>query len=349
MKTNKQVLLRAILLCMIILSNMNLAQAQSPSGPWWDGLKEGLENFVNDLENSPKAKEAWRWMMIYNNDIRMWMEGGITNGGGSSNESIYAEFDWDNLAEKMVVKGIEKGGPVVSTLYTDKTGNLYSPYEGGYIKINVPKTILDLNGKIDLLGKSIAVQELLKANMIEMGAALIYFQQILGEVFNGKDPLLSIAIFIYQLTGQNPTFLSDLKGLSGDLNVQEFREFLLENGLSDAIASMLEYMQKADDMSSLVGFPVLIHWAMLYSSETLKGQFPVTESEVGCPDGGTGCNKFTVSSGKERGKSMTFDQFGRLVYIDALKDGFVRYSYDMDLTVNLPPAITFQEAVNQHR
>lgn len=136
---------------------------------------------------------------------------------------------------------------------------------------------------------------------------------------------------------------------SGDLNVQEFREFLLENGLSDAIASMLEYMQKADDMSSLVGFPVLIHWAMLYSSETLKGQFPVTESEVGCPDGGTGCNKFTVSSGKERGKSMTFDQFGRLVYIDALKDGFVRYSYDMDLTVNLPPAITFQEAVNQHR
>lgn len=360
MKTNKQVLLRAILLCMIILSNMNLAQAQSPSGPWWDGLKEGLENFVNDLENSPEAKEAWRWMTIYNTDIQMWMEGGVSSSSGVSKgkESVYAEFDWDNLAEKLVVTGIERSGPVVNTLYTDKAGNLYSPYEGGYIKINVPKLMLDLNGSIDIMGKTFPVQELLKANMVYLGKAVDLVERLIGIVPDrtAEDPygwamsyLDIIYHFIYFSTGLKPGFIDQLEDAREDLNAQEFSAFLLENGLSEGLADMLANLQRAGDMSNIVGFPVFIHWAMLYSSETLKGQFPVTESEVGCPDGGTGCNKFTVSSGKERGKSMTFDQFGRLVYIDALKDGFVRYSYDMDLTVNLPPAITFQEAVNQHR
>jgi len=357
---------------MITLSNMNLAQAQSPSDPWWDGLKEGLENFVNDVENSPEAKEAWRWMTIYNTDIQMWMSGGMSNSSGlpkgGGEESVYAEFDWDNLAEKMVVTGYEKGAPVVNTLYTDKTGHLYSPYEGGYIKINVPKTILDLNGTINLLDKHIPVQDLLKANMVDMAIGLTLVEHILGkgiayivknEGLGEKDAKFRIFEHIYYaivyFTGGGPISssaghtLRELHDSSEDLNVQELREFLHKNDLSDSMASMLENLQRAGDMSSMVGFPVFIHWAMLYSSETLKSQFPVTESEVSCPDGSTGCNKFTVSSGKERGKSMTFDQFGRLVYIDALKDGFIRYSYDKDLTVNLPAAITFQEAVNQHR
>lgn len=359
MKTYKQGILKVIFLCMITLSSLNLAQAQSNSSPWWDGLKEGLENFVNDVENSPEAKEAWRWMTIYNTDIRMWMNGGMAKSSGSSKgrakESVYAEFDWDNLAEKMVVTGIEKSGPVVHTLYTDKTGNLYSPYEGGYIKVNVPKTILDLNGTIDLLGKSIAINELLAANSAHFNQALEMFS-ILYSSLGGREGIgfltNIISNYIYQLTGRSSNPLGALLDYSdADLiNVIDgLRNLLVENGLSGGIADMLANLQRADDMGSLVGFPIFIHWAMLYSSETIRSQFPVTESEVSCPDGSTGCTKLTISSGKERGKSVTFDQFGRLVYIDALKDGNCRFSYDRDLTVNLPPAITFREAVNQHR
>lgn len=333
--------MKTILTLILSLSLFIFSQAQSDgsseaSGSAWGGVAGSLSKFVDKFEMSKEAKEALRWMSIYNSDIRMWMQ----SVPGSSYElpikppfgpqsysadgSIYAEFDWDNLAEKMIIdsKGdpATGGGAVRYTTYTDKHANIYFPYENTYIKMNPKNAILQNTPRI--LGIAFALDELAQLNRDN----LMTLAQLMGLIRNSNNP-----IWIRVLNSYNTIV-----------------PFL--DGRGPAIAAVLIRQLLDERYTSIVGFPVFIHWALMYSPDLLKSKFSVTESTVDCPDGsGPNCTKCTVSSGSEKGKSMTFDQYGRLVYIDAKKEGSVRYAYDRDLTVNVPQAITFDQLLRAAR
>ncbi|MDX1364334.1 MAG: hypothetical protein R3243_08965 [Arenibacter latericius] len=110
--------------------------------------------------------------------------------------------------------------------------------------------------------------------------------------------------------------------------------------IGDALNLLLTEQQ-----TKMVGFPVFIHWALMYSPDIIKNKFNVTETTVPCYNLPDACIKLTVASGKEKGKSMVFDPYDRLIFINSKNEGTVSFNYDRDLTVNLPPAMTFEEAI----
>lgn len=318
------------ILCSFTFSQAQTVESSESPGSVWGGIAGSLNKFVDKFELSMDANEAMRWMAIYNSDIRMWMQevpGGAYQPafdkgakGRSAGGSIYAEFDWDNLAEKMIVDG---GEPY--TAYTDKHGFMYFPYENIYLKIN-PKNAIQENA-LQIFGVALELSELVQLHLDKFIVVSELLRTVAGRFSGTTNPLYKGIADVY------PTLAAFVNG----------------RGIVELTSDLLDQLAR-EKFSSIVGFPVFVHWALMYSPDLLKSKFSVTETTVDCPDGsGNNCTKCTVASGKEKGKSMTFDQYGRLIYIDAKKDGNVKYAYDKDLTVNVPRALTFKQLIGLMR
>jgi hypothetical protein len=303
---------------------------------------------------SDDVKEGLRQYWLRQSDIRMTMEsvkGGVAiiNSGGNignnsdlNNGKIYAEFDWDNkalmmhlTADEAIVEGsifgvpfnFEKNQYTNHKQYTDKDGYWYVPYddpngEHEYIKFNAKALALSvMNDMLDISND-------LKA--IELAMAFIGFNSELDltkvRYDYGPKYLFEEAVRRIYL---DPQYLEKGKEITA-----EFQEKLKE-----AIKDLLK-----KDMAETVGFPVFIHWALMYSPNTIKAKFNVNQATLtyrGIPN----CTKLTVVSGTEKDKSMIFDQYDRLIFINALKDGTVKYYYDKDVTVTIPAAITLNSII----
>lgn len=333
--------MRKMILILLIAYPYSLVQAQTEnssneSGSFWDGMVGSLSNYFSVYDLPPEAREAIRLMKIYNTDIQMWMvdvygeesffhpSSAIRYAGGS----IYAEFDWDNLTEKMIIKGIEQDRFEdyyidEYTMYTDRHANIYVPYESVYLRMNPKKAFLKLD--LQIFNLSVLLDDIVSLTAQSYEFLIGYLNFYAPSGYKSLERLL-------------PIYAPEIHRV--------LRDGL---GASDMVIKLIRNLIN-EKYTSVIGFPIFIHWALMYSPDLLKAHFPVTESMVNCPDGsGTKCLKLTVSSGKDKGKSMTFDSYSRLIYIDAKKDGSVRYSYDKDLTVNVPPAITFQQLLRIYR
>ena len=333
---------------LLLLCSFPFLQAQSggtdnSEDSFWEGLAGSLDKFVNNFEMSPEAKEALRWMSIYDTDIQMWMDGehgdaraGQQNpfGSKSAGGSIYAEFDWDNLAEKMIVEGGKDAEFETYTAYTDRHGNFIVPYEGTHLRMNPKKAILD--NSLEILGASFYLEQFVDLLYPYLAEAHSFLVSVILELGMGAGPLGSeLLSFLNELSEFGMLYPGKEAFIEGTISPENVKELL------DKLAQ--------EKYTSTVGFPVFIHWALMYSPDLLKAHFSVTDTTVECPDGsGPNCTQSTVTSGPEKGKSMTFDPFGRLVYINAKKDGRVRFAYGKDLTVNIPQSITFQQLLRAH-
>ena len=102
------------------------------------------------------------------------------------------------------------------------------------------------------------------------------------------------------------------------------------------------------ELEVIGGFPIFIHWAIIYSPEVIKKHYgnKVSETTFDCDGFSNACTKLTIISGKEKGKLMLFDRYGRLVFIDTKGEGTALFQYDRDITVNLPPAYTMQDIMS---
>jgi len=113
------------------------------------------------------------------------------------------------------------------------------------------------------------------------------------------------------------------------------------NDLKEVIKALLN-----EKYAELIGFPVFIHWAFLYSPDLIKSKFNVSEKKFDCNGIPGGCTELTVLSGEDKGKSMRFDQYNRLIFIDAKKEGTAQFQYGFDFTVNLPKAYTMDDIMS---
>ncbi|SRR5690606_2956856 len=339
--------MKTILTTLLLVFSFPFLQAQgggsnNADASFWDGLAGSLDKYVNKFEMSPEAREALRWMSIYNTDIRMWMDGEHGDARSGQNPfgskpaggSIYAEFDWDNLAEKMIVDGGKESEVESYTAYTDRHGNFIVPYESTYLRMNPKKAILD--NRLEILGAAFDLALLVDLLYPYVADAHSLLVAAILDLGMGAGPLATeIIVLLNMLNELGMAYPSKEAFIEGTVSPEKVKELL------DQLAQ--------EKVTSTVGFPVFIHWALMYSPDLLKAHFPVTDSKVECPDGsGPNCTQSTVSRGPEKGKSMTFDSFGRLVYINAKKEGRVRYAYDRDLTVNIPRSITFQQLLSAH-
>lgn len=342
--------IRYILIIAVFLFSMNVPiQAQSDEGGFLEGIQSSLSNM---FDNSIQHTEAGRLYMLFTSDIRMLMKAhdeGINQEfletryvETSSDASIYAEFDWDNKAlsmhlkkseNKTFIKHVADFGPVYHHKknkeidhyqYTDKDGYWYVPgdpphYQGtgeqNYIKFNAKKAARD---GLDLLSE-------LNLGIIahEVGLGLSAIWNVIGSEL------------YYAGVGEN-YYLGpiDIRGFSeagenAEARINEIRQMLNE-----------EYL-------SMVGFPVFIHWALIYSPDVILANYNVTETTQDCYNIPNGCTKLTIGSGKDRGKYMIFDQYNRLIYIDSKKEGSVEFRYDRDLTVRLPPAWNYSDIMRE--
>ena len=294
---------------------------------------------------SDDVKEGLRQYWLRQSDIRMTMEsvkGGVAiiNSGGKignnsdlNNGKIYAEFDWDNKAlmmhltadEAIVEESIfgvpfnfEKNQGTNHKQYTDKDGYWYVPYDDpngvhDYIKFNAKQTA---------------------QGALEVG------QDLLMEIWLNDTAT--------QLLGLVELFTSDfwfynLKEIVADPDTLTEKEL---EALGDAITyKKLEKIKEAlkvlydEKMAETVGFPVFIHWALMYSPNSIKAKFE-TDDDIITYNGISNCTKLTVLSGPDKNKSMIFDQYDRLIFINALQDGTAKYYYDKDVTVIIPAATT---------
>ncbi|MEZ4796557.1 MAG: hypothetical protein R2785_05255 [Flavobacteriaceae bacterium] len=339
MKTNY--ILIGLALCFYLNTTAQMANSKGGDDPW-----ENLQNTFNESfpkDDSDELNKLSRWNRLRQSDIRLKMivknenkgrrrldKPNDTIGGDGfyeykyGDDELIVEFDWDNLALSM--KGtsaateyydgqkamggdriFKEGGDTV-VQYTDKDGNWYAPVENmeGYediefIRFN-PKTellaVADILDSIDINKLAFLLSGYLKT--LDLNDADLGFK--LSEDFG-----LNIAKLL----------------IDGHANLQE--------ELEKALKTLLK-----DNFSKIGGFPIFIHWAFLYSPEYVKSKERVTESKVTFA-GNPNCTKLIVtSSGENKGKSMIFDEYDRLVFINSLKEGTAQFFYDRDITVTLP-------------
>lgn len=325
-----------------------------------ENLLANVQATINNAieEASDKVAKPSRMDMLRKSDIRLRMiakndkgrtrldnPGPTATGGGdgfymykSGNDEIYAEFDWDNVALSMLGSGStteyydgtkamggteiykEVGDEIMQ--YTDKDGYWYVPYDDPngkhkHIKFNAKELIVGgLNDLIDLAS--------------EENAENLMF--LLEETFKTIDwDDLGYEYHAIAITASG-TLNEMIKKLASEETKKQ-----LKDGLKELIS---------EELSQIGGFPIFIHWALLYSPDSIKAKFQHKETTVpfrGIPN----CTKIQVTSGEESGKSMIFDQYDRLVFINALNDGTAEYFYDKDVTVKIPPAATLSSIMGE--
>lgn len=324
-------------------------------------VKEKSDGILNEIKDVFEGINFWEKFM--QNDIRLKMivknenkgrtrlDDGVKDGGGSGfyaynigDDELYVEFDWDNRALSMIgnsskteyyngtktmggSKLFEVGGKDKIVQYTDKDGNWYSPVEDmegyehvKYIKFNAKQMAVDmLNSWLDLsieLNTNKLVSELLGiASTIDIENPVMNFAAegpIYGLLVTMIDP--NIGFEHYETRG-------------------DAAQIELQNKLNEAIKALLN--KKLEEIG---GLPIFIHWAFIYTPETIRQHYGsmVKETPFECDGVANACTKFTVLQGEDSGKSMEFDSYDRLKFINAKKDGTANFFYDKDITVTLP-------------
>lgn len=344
-----------IILTFLILLFSNGLQAQgfSFSNPF-DGLNKTFSDFI---ENRSTPEEFLRLWMLTNSDIRLvlnvepdewanlvaFKEIGFFHRIKRNAESLECRFDWDNKALAMIgspTQITEKFGiigkddneidifPIKAEQkkmiqFTDQYGYWYIPAElepdrYTYIKFHMKTMAGTMIGNLsDMFSDDYINEQLIKiTDTMTMDEKIVVFD------------------FIDYLFGYESGYMgSDTHQMVKDLK-NEFNEEKLKELLRD--------IQK-ERFSSLVGFPVFIHWAFLYSPDYVKSKVDVTETQFDCYGIPGACTLLTVNSGPDKGKSLRFDPYGRLIFIDAKKEGTASFSYGHDFNVRLPPAFKIED------
>ena len=300
---------------------------ENSGGDMFNGMKNTLDNLKS------KGNEALRLWRVLNQDIVMELNAEFEEDtehiwyySGAHEGSIHGEYDADNRALSMHLTGSEyKTGIKASGLtkiskaqdhyqFTDIDGYWYVPYDDpngqyDYVKFHAKQTV------VSALQELIDIAAMINAENLATTAEEIFGQldsEFLKYLSNNKFDQLIIAIN-KNLAALSKASQVELKKMIHDILKERYTEQL--------------------------GLPVFIHWALIYSPNLVKKEKNVSETSLtyrGLPN----CTKLTVLSGKDKGKSMIFDPYDRLVYINALKEGTVAYYYDRDVTVTLPPALT---------
>lgn len=321
---------------------------------------DGIIDIITDV-----FKKIGFWEKFMQGDIRMILEtekGGVwfeeykgkletKDNPKLNNGKMVAEFDWDNRALMMHMTAsetiIEFGGSVnfyanQSTnhkQYTDKDGYWYVPvqFEGQsfaieglsgekHVRFNAKQMavanlndILDLS--IDLMTDKLASELIGLTSIIDFTNPKIL---IAGDGVLG----LLVMTLIDKEFGKNSW--NNLENLGDEKQLE------IQKELKETIKALL-----SKELEAIGGFPVFIHWAFFYSPEVISAKYgnKVTPKPFDCEGVSNGCLKFTVKSGPDKGKSMTFDRQGRLKHINALKEGTATYYYDQDITVKIPEAL----------
>ena len=329
----------------------NSLQAQD-SASIFSGMQESLNHHASTI--SEITGEANRLFMLFKGDIRLYMsshdEGnfydlsptkqnsGLFYNRGRSDASIYAQLDWDNKAMSMHVKnskymegigvagtggGFGKSHSTDHYQFTDKHGNWYVPMElesGGiiYIKVEAKQYAIEaFKGLHDL--------------SIDLAAA-DGVQWLLGAAKNIDWKKLEDSGYDLKKSGLQDISTTILEGR--EINAQ------LQKELKEVLKLLLN-----KQYSDIAGFPIFIHWAFLYSPKLIKSKYDVTENSFDCYGLPNACTELKVKSGKEKGKSMIFDQHNRLVFINAKKEGTALFLYDKDVSVTLPPSATMRDII----
>jgi len=272
----------------------------------------------------------------------------------SGKDGIDAQFDWDNRALEMKVSAVKKEYTFDAKAWGGKPF-----YESG----GSHKQYTDINGywyvPVQFEGQSFAIEGL-------SGEKHVRFNAKQMAVANLNDILdLSIDLMTDKLASEligltsiidftNPKILIAGDGVLGLLvmtlidkefgknswnnleNLGDEKQLEIQKELKETIKTLL-----SKELEAIGGFPVFIHWAFFYSPEVIRAKYgnKVTPKPFDCEGVSNGCLKFTVKSGPDKGKSMTFDRQGRLKHINALKEGTATYYYDQDITVKIPEAL----------
>ncbi|WP_028892737.1 hypothetical protein [Tenacibaculum sp. 47A_GOM-205m] len=267
----------------------------------------------------------------------------------SGKDGIDAQFDWDNRALEMKVSTVKKEYTFDAKAWGGKPF-----YESG----GSHKQYTDINGywyvPVQFEGQAFAIEGLSGEKHVRFNAkqmAIAHLNDILDlSIDLMTDKLVSEFIELASILDlNNPSILKDPSGYIAAL----FERFVFtsERGqkLEDPFENPGVEKQFKEELKALLskeldaigGFPVFIHWAFFYSPEVIRAKYgnEVTPKPFDCEGVSNGCLKFTVKSGPDKGKSMTFDRQGRLKHINALKEGTATYYYDQDITVKIPEAL----------
>jgi len=121
-----------------------------------------------------------------------------------------------------------------------------------------------------------------------------------------------------------------------DFVPQGVLEAYVKSGGAEAILKQeLKELMKMQ-YGKISGFPAFIHFAFIISPTLARTQFNVKEETI-TSEGQTVLTKMTITSGKDAGYIIIFDQYGRLVHLRDTHGDTADYWYDKDVTVNIPP------------
>lgn len=364
MKTHYILIILVLTFCFGATAQM--ANSQGGDDPW-DNLQNTFNDFFTD--NSDKLEKLSRWYWLRQNDIRMWMDADYENEsesfffysidkyGDENNDatgvsmastahkgSIYGEFDWDNKA--LMLKGTttayettykaaingkslgektKKNPEEIIVQYTDKDGYWYVPYD-------------------DPNYQGTGEQMYIKFNAKQM--AINYMQDYL-ELSKNID-YFKVYLFLYNiLENFNWEALGfDFEDDWAEWNSEQMiRDIMESNGeINKRIEELIKELLDKENAEK-AGFPIFIHWALMYNPDFIKEIETVSETKVTF-GGNPNCTQLTVTSaGDNKGKSMIFDEYDRLVFINSLKEGTVRFAYDKDVTVKLPAAVDMSDLI----
>jgi hypothetical protein len=320
------------------------AQAQVEPGPL-DGVQSSVNQFIEGAaEAFESLKQAYdeyiRLGMLMDSDIRMSMnaefEGdsfgvfGLFNSWSTEREgSLYAEFDWQNLAESMHVRSSASEAGISSMLlnlgdtrevpakdfmmYIDSQGLWYVPTKDGtYIRVDLARQMQQM-AKTLQVGIEMAI-EAKAAQMLDQLAVLA-----LMELPDGADSWLNEFVPVEVLT---TAYSLASPGTS-----------ITEEALKPLLKNLAEFRAR-----KVEAFPAFIHFAFLISPAAARSHFNVSEETVTWR-GQDGCTRMTVVSGKDAGYQVVFDRHGRLIHLRDTAGDTADYWYDRDVTVTLPPAM----------
>jgi hypothetical protein len=254
---------------------------------------------------------------------------------GPSDSSLYAEFDRQNLTMSMRAESSASDGMLGArlmgyggfqeanseatdvTMFFDAAGNVYVPSDNGqYIKANMNAMVASMISTVEYsldVAMDSQVTEMLSAMLSELTSLLsLYGMDAVYEAYEDSALLNEIIALHTSLAYSNGT-------LSPELRQQ------LRDALRDAIQSRF---------ASFGSFP-LIHFAYVFSPTMVRERGNVREESTTW-NGYGGATQFTVTSGDDAGYVIIFDVFGRLVLLRDTDGSTATYSYDSDVSVQLP-------------
>ncbi|MFV0590247.1 MAG: hypothetical protein ACK5M7_02580 [Draconibacterium sp.] len=341
MKTTNLILIAGLL---YLLCTPAKLQAQMDENPW-GGLQSTWENSEND--DIPKFLGN---IFLEGNDIEMIMiadNGDKTKGAYIEDvrtntwsrleyknfNAMEIRFDFENRAQIMIGGEMRnpKGNNAELTFkkgdiqYTDADGYWYTPVEistgTAWIRFNAKMAVQ--NDLEHLKNKVIEYQkDTISKRLIGLTKDIDW--KYLTTTANNKEILYNVGLF-ENIKDNDSWYNKDLEKI-GEEELNKIKKKVDEK-LDILLHKLFDEIQ---------GFPIFIHWAFLYTPETVRDLYPDAEPGQEKFFDIPNCTVFTRTKGPEKGKKLYFDQYDRLIGINDKKDGMARYFYDRDITVTLP-------------